>query len=468
MEKLEATKDHLALVKSTLKLVERVIPPLRRILRSAERARPTLQETLVTLSAQKSFHLLPDEVLSMIFEHTARESPSEAAYLTYVSRRFRDISLRVPALWTNLSSHGPLNDSRARVRLSGNHSVKMNICAHEGNPVHHEHAFAHFNFAVSLSRQLRALDINVRLATDGAFFMRFLASYPVLILPTLDTLCFSCTGIANNECMAMLVDAKPFLSWEMPSLRAIQMLNFVPTFSPEVHSQITSCSIGYGDPPFRNLYWILENALSFLATLPQLAELSIHMVQCLLCPPQSDFKLLLPKLTKLTIDSNVHDVNYLVALSLAIHAPNCKSYHLNLVLGPDDQHQCWILAALGVCKERLPNVEKFDLVVKKRYTFVRPLINMVLGEFPRLQSLGIEGIDFNYSSSNAFFPPLRNIRLKNVKNIEHSFFFDLVENSRGQHDGLESLESVVFDECKEVELDEIQELITKERVIWIE
>jgi hypothetical protein len=468
LERLEATKEDIAKVKSTLTLVERVIPSLRKILRSAESARPKLRDSLVSLSAQRSFHLLPNEVLAIIFEFSAHDNPNMSTQLSRVSRRFRDISLRLPDLWTTLTSHKLLDDSRSRYFCSGQRPLTVSICAHQGQLVAQERAFSLFNFAMSASWRLRSLDLNIRLKTDGAFFMRFLAQYPILIFPALESLSFACTAIADDECVMMIVNAKPFLNWVLPSLRKIRMQNFIPTFAPVVHSQITSCSLTYGDAPIRGVYWILENALRFAASLPQLSDLEVHMLQAYFHPLPPDFKVLLPKLSKLTIESDVHDINYLAFLASAIHAPTCKTFSLNLVISQDEQHQLWVMAALNNCKQRLPNVEEFDLVVRKRQIFRKVLVNLVLGEFPRLRSLGFDGIDFDYTSTNAFFPPLRNIRLKNVKNIDHTFFFDFIENSRGPFDSLENLESVAFENCKDVELDEIQELISKERVTWLE
>ncbi len=216
-----------------------------------------------------------------------------------------------------------------------------------------------------------------------------------------------------------------------------------------------------------SVQWDLENALRFFATLLELTELSMHMNQAIFAPLSHNFLLALPKLTKMTINSDVHDINYLLVLTSAIHAPACKSFTLHLVLGHCNNHQSWVIAAVRNSKRYMPSVEKFELVVKKRDFYQKDLINLVIDQFPRLRSLDIDGVDFDYMSSNSFFPPLRSIRLKNVKKVEHAFFFDLVENSRAGN-SLDHLESVVFDGCQEVELDEIRELISKERVIYMD
>lgn len=337
--------------------------------------------------------------------------------ISLVSRRFHDISLRLPELWTTLTSHKLLDDSRSRYFRSGQRPLNVSICAHQGQPVAQERAFSLFNFALSATSRLRSLDLNIRLKTDGAFFMRFLAQYPILLFPVLESLSFACTSIVDDECVTMMVNAKPFLNWVLPSLHKIRMQNFIPAFAPIVHTQITSYSLTYGDAPYRGVFWILENALRFAASLPQLLEFEVHMLQAYFHPLPQDFKILLPQLSKLIIDSDVHDINYLAALASAIYAPSCKTFSLKLVISQDEQHQLWVMAALTNCRQRLPNVEQFDLAVRKRQIFRKVLVNLVLGEFPRLRSLGLDGIDFDYSSTNAFFPPLRNIRLKNVKNI---------------------------------------------------
>lgn len=229
---LGPNKEDVALVKSTLTLVDRVTHPIRRILRSAEQARPALRQTLLNLSIRQSFHLIPDEVLSIIFEFAVQDCPSTSTSLSHVSRRFRQISLRLPNLWSTISSHKLLDDAQARFRRSGRSPIDVFICAHQGQRAPQDRAFSLFKFAVSLSTRLQHLELRVQLKTDGPFFVRFLAQFPILSLPSLESLSFACTAVVNDEHIAMLTNWKPFLRWHMPSLREIHMQNFVPSFAP--------------------------------------------------------------------------------------------------------------------------------------------------------------------------------------------------------------------------------------------
>lgn len=214
--------------------------------------------------------------------------------------------------------------------------------------------------------------------------------------------------------------------------------------------------------------YALEEPMRFFLTLSGVTELAVHMIQSHFILPTHSILLYLPKLTKLTITSDLPDINYLGELCSTIYAPVCKTFSLHLVIGYEDAHQPWVMAAVSNCENRMPAVETFDLVVRRRHVYQKTLINNILQQFPRLGSFQIDGIDFEYVQRNMFFfkfPPLRKIRLSNVKNVEQTFFFDLVEHSRGV---LSDLESVVFDRCERVEVDEIQELVSKDRIILMD
>ncbi|TDL21280.1 hypothetical protein BD410DRAFT_899074 [Rickenella mellea] len=105
-----------------------------------------LQKACTPLVLENGIKILPDEILSLIFEagHLATSSCQIAKNVSRVSRRFRQISRQTPLLWTRLSGSYTASQVQAFLSLSGKMDLEVSTGVPSGSSSYKLESFIRF------------------------------------------------------------------------------------------------------------------------------------------------------------------------------------------------------------------------------------------------------------------------------------------------------------------------------------
>ncbi len=295
----------------------------------------------------------------MIFEyaHDSEASPV-AEILSRVDRRFRKLVLRMPMLWTYISSR---RDSPSKIAvLVARSSPRMLSVLLEGrskswggqsNEVERrEAAFLLESFktaVISPSIRLGSLKFNMYIDhgedRDRSFLKTLQTSFRDLTFPVLQTLDITYDNFSSED--DALPDSVHFYShWEMPSLRTLKARNFIPDFENQMPSQLVSClvELDYNASFYQGGGWSINEATSFLGSLTNVEELEFALHYQLFAPMDVEIAFELHSLRRLSLVFGLQGITSTRNFFAAFDCPHVDSVSMDAVTrqSPRRVNQC--------------------------------------------------------------------------------------------------------------------------------
>ncbi|KLO10181.1 hypothetical protein SCHPADRAFT_529682 [Schizopora paradoxa] len=270
-------------LRTVIRAAESVEDLLRRMLTSASSAVTELKYKLDVMANRRKFKALPDEVLAIVFEMAFKSYSSDRGYtgdkgqvttvkkLSLVSRRFRNIVLSLPILWSNIPS--PLlhvNEAKLFASRVTTPIVSLTIEgveSYESEESEKARVLSMYQLATSISSRIRKLDISLS-KSDLPYLQQLRQTYSNFSLPSLFELNLRCYNQASRECRNFCRD------WDMPSLRGLKVAEVLPELSSNVLSRIEFCSISAN---YIEETWRTTEIMEFLLSLTVVKDLRVSV-----------------------------------------------------------------------------------------------------------------------------------------------------------------------------------------------
>lgn len=372
---------------------------MKKVLRNAEELQEALEAVLVVVVAksvvlnfskefsaittQVGLDLIPDDILSIVFEYAHdTEDSLVAETLSHVNHRFRKMVLRMPKLWTYISSK---RDSSSRAAELLTRSVpqllsvliegRSNLRKFDKQPKEEqkeEFAFLLNSFKISVvspSHRLGSLkfhlDIGHRKGRDCSFLKLLRKSYGTLTFPVLQTLEIAYDKLSSEE--ETLPDSVQFcVNWEMPSLSTLKARNFIPAFRKQVVSRLKSCllELDYNSGFYDGGGWDMYEVTRFIGSLANLEELEF-ILPFQPFPPSisaSSFH----NLQRLSLVFGLKGVTSCTNFFEAFECPNVLNVALDVVLPTGATPGASVCSLLG-CFKNVRGVEDLTILMSLRH-----------------------------------------------------------------------------------------------------
>lgn len=432
--KAGSTASSVASVKKALRNAEEFRDALEAMLTASKTVVAVLDKDYNAIAIQNGFERISDDVLAMITEY-AHESEQSLVpeTLSRVNRRLRNVVLRMPKLWTYISSrrNSPskitslVNRSAPRmlsVLLEGR-SQTWNRQSEEGEKREAVFLVASFKItAFSSANRLQSLaivlDIEYEKMRDRLFLKALQDSFQDLTFPVLQSLDVSFKNFRSAD--ETLPDTIHFYRyWKMPSLCIVKARNFIPEFSDQISSQLESCLIELDhDTEFdHGGDWDVDEVMEFIASLGNVEELglALHCQQFTPIIIDEEFMVKLHKLQRLSLTFGLNGIVSCGVFFAVFDFPNVRSITIDAIMpvgATPGNSICGLLECFG----KACMVE--DIAIKIRHEHNRE-------DFTFFDSM-LEDI-----ARRGFFDHTRNLRIDYpVSGDSNAGFFDLGKKVR--------------------------------------
>ncbi|KLO16209.1 hypothetical protein SCHPADRAFT_938110 [Schizopora paradoxa] len=360
-------------VAQTLHLV-RVVESVRLLLTELQRAAASgeyyLRSRLSALQIQEGFAKLPDDVVSHIFELACGWMDVKTPVLiSSVSRRFRQLALRLPNLWTFISAHFQ-NHLQAQDFVTRSATQKLTVRAtgvrsYFGSNYDLKRTLDMFSVSVaSVSSRLVSLSIDVEIDNDSSveFLTTISKSHSSLVLPQLEYLRIFFHDFAENTPGIHFCR-----NWAMPSLHSFDAGNFIPQFDTDVPERLLSFTIELGSDfdELQDEVWEYAAVVRLLRRMARLNSLSLS-IRHQYFDPQLEVrsKALLPDLRDLQLDLGKPGPTSVANFFRYFNCEGVTSLRLDAMLKVDMRPPEAIVGLVSECRNT-PNVT--DLGITLRY-----------------------------------------------------------------------------------------------------
>ncbi|KLO04614.1 hypothetical protein SCHPADRAFT_749676 [Schizopora paradoxa] len=334
-------------IRSNLKVAQTATNLLQKILTSANAATKDLRQQLVDMGMEDrtEFGDLPDEVLTIIFEMVSFEKGQVEVVRDFslVSRRFREIIIRIPSVWSQISSEA-LSAEQAELYASRATTPTIALSIARPNYRHYTEEEVQISSAHIMDMFALVNPISSRIKTLNLTF----SHSDVQLLPQLRQTCTSLSLPCLNKLVikasyfggySVGIEVKSFCSsWDMPSLRALEVHDVLLELRPEILSQIETCTIKVNsDERWEALrddgYWrsdhIVDYILSFTSV--KVLELAIRLLDDYDPAPLGD-RSIMDTVEDLTLGFERFEIfNYQNILSV-LHFPSLTKFRVDLCL----------------------------------------------------------------------------------------------------------------------------------------
>ncbi len=250
-----------------------------------------LQSRLHVVASQTYFPLLTDDILAMIFEFASlppyagtASSQGIARGLDYktvtrisqVSRRFRNIALRLPGLWRFIDL-GTQSSSDVQLLVSRNAAAGPILEVHMESQITRdrkkraEELIAHYDWIASVASRITSIRLDFCLKLDEALLSSLVGheSYEWLSFPSLHELVVSLDEASFDT------EVDFYRNWIVPNLKVLKSRNIIPDIHEEQLVGVSDCSLwigSHGEP-----LWRYVTVIEFLNSLPNLKRLDISL-----------------------------------------------------------------------------------------------------------------------------------------------------------------------------------------------
>ncbi|KAH8118700.1 hypothetical protein DFH11DRAFT_694496 [Phellopilus nigrolimitatus] len=475
----------ITIVLQKLKSMQRTIVSL---LDAVSKSVSDLKEAVMPVVMKHGLESLPNEVLAHIFELACRSCGSFSRNIIKVCHRFYDIATRLPNLWTYVSNayldvdvHSLRRDNPAAFLTrsrSSNLTVYLKLPSRMYREINEnyirdiflpETLLRHTNWEKFI---VNGLD---EWSEDYHHCLDYLCSSSTgLDFPALTTLVLLCGDapqdldgfiLNDDEDNDIDVNSKNFFeTWNMPSLRTLELTNFIPR-STTIFTSVTKCSISFtrysstrGNEPVR---WNLAVVIRFLDSLPALNDLTIEMCNALFTNMDDESTEPL-SLQKLCLISEYCEEESIGHLTKALDTVNLRDFSIHINLHSTDCSEPWL-------KCFFPDGRMYpmlrDLSIKVTNLGGRDSPFDIISEtiFPRLQHLTINAREVEQPDSFGLSRmPLETLRLENC----HWFNNDFTVNLRHLWDRPE-FETLEIIGCRSIDKDIVEEKFPRsKRLVW--
>lgn len=296
------------------------------MLQHADETASQLRERYSQLFFQTKFTRLPDEIFSLIIEFAGQEDIKSTVRISWTCRRFRELALGNPRLWTYSSC---LQMEGVEALAARSRGLDLTLGTHYMFPDRlHEtdpqipHLFSVLSFAVLHSARLVELQVHLSVINLRRVSDETLSEYTSLSFPALRTLRVSDTYYVGGTL---------FENWDMPSLRSLELNNSTrssfPTLRPEVLANLTSLQT-------EAICQSPDTMASFLSRCPSLMSLQMEVArgscQGILYDPYfyEELPLVsLPTVTSLTVNfTDGCEAGFVESVLRFFECPNLRSF----------------------------------------------------------------------------------------------------------------------------------------------
>lgn len=469
--------------------IETILRDLVHAARSAKQSLRRKAQALESAALHRGLSKLPDELLACILERAADDSDTylrlTPVYLSHVCRRFRQVMLTLPMLWSSLEDRFSLSRTKEYLIRSKvtplSIAMDMSSIGSSRDPTPFLHAiFPHASRWGNIHISTASHAVVDGTADVGLQSLNML-SEAGLVLPALKHLRLEHQshqyGWANRT-----TDGREhfYAAWKMPALTTLEIVGFLP--QPCIAPSLASCTVRL---PKWNRQWHPTSLIPFIGslssitdltlefgpirasqvalfeqTIPQLGVVRLDNLQALSLATKFDRSLAINSFTDLIRTPNL--------TKLAVHMDFVSGYH-----GPMLSADEWLQSVLRHNPSHL--VEEFSIYIDTSQTMHQsgglPL-ERVFRQFPLLRHLAVElpfftGICPTLAEIEALdnFPPLRTLRLKNCTTLEGVVVRKLIYKLRrgACWDEFERLELI---NCLSMSKGEIEKVLPKGKLLW--
>lgn len=226
-----------------------------------ERMRLQEQLSIMPRVLHNGIAALPNEILSQIVELSvfreinSYDRPRATKCLSAVSRRFRDLCLRLPAIWASFDSRQKEVTRRLYLQRSAPAGLSLSFFSNPGFPSFTETIAPHFQLVHEL---------NVDIGEDDTWrWWEVEESSKNLAFPALRTLHLKTEEIFESSCQ-----------WTMPVLQVLSLANVIPRTG--FSTTISSLKMCLTDGTYVGR-WNLSSLAQFLRCLTGLIRLSLEL-----------------------------------------------------------------------------------------------------------------------------------------------------------------------------------------------
>ncbi|KLO10202.1 hypothetical protein SCHPADRAFT_907085, partial [Schizopora paradoxa] len=271
-------------LKSNLQAAGSVEDLLRRMLVSASVAVKELKAKFSVMVNQREFQSLSDDILSIVFETAYETLPDDKLKVKFVknlllvSRRFRNIVIGLPVLWSNISS-ATLRLKDAELFASRVTSPIISFSIYGGarykqkadKEAEESRIFGMYQLAASISSRIRSFQIHVS-QNDRNVLKKFAESCPIVSLPALEELTLDSSRYPTRGTV------KFCCKWTMPLLRKLNVVECLPELPAEILSRVSICSFVLNkDASKEEELWDSSDIIEFLLSLTAVKELRVNV-----------------------------------------------------------------------------------------------------------------------------------------------------------------------------------------------
>ncbi|OCB87076.1 hypothetical protein A7U60_g5811 [Sanghuangporus baumii] len=341
----------------------------------------------VTLS-----HMLPDDILVSIFQRFVRDNDrmdliSPEATLSHVCSRFRDVSIGVASLWSEISSSMAM--CWIRTRLERSKSGPLTIIINGSTGIRNCKALAEFlRNVVPHASRWKAFHYDY--ATNGAnkdfgALSEYVAN---LQLPNLESITYRL--FPGDTCWPG--DCNLLESWDMPNLRDVQLKGIIPSLSSNIFSSGTVKCLRLSWVKWTSAYYDVRSVVHCLISLPGLVDLCLDLGRNCFDSDvqQTPFQGTLPVLTCLSLNTELpFTVQRPMLFSIIMQQLDMPKLRQLQVSVQDSEDRYPVRDLLEIISSRgHDSVTDLDVSIHNRRTDDFSL-HLLLNKFPGLQRLSL-------------------------------------------------------------------------------
>ncbi|KAL5533635.1 hypothetical protein ACEPAG_95 [Sanghuangporus baumii] len=301
------SRDTVSEVTNVLRRIETMKDMLYELAGSCERQWRAMKEEFASFIPVRSIQMLPDDVLVNIFQRFVRDNDrmdliSPEVTLSHVCSRFRDVSIGVASLWSEISSSMAMSWIHTRLERSKNGPLTIIINGSTG--IRNCEALAEF-FRIVVPHVSRWKAFHYDCATNGANNgFDALSKYVTnLELPNLESITYRL--FPGDTCWPG--DCNLLESWNMPNLRDVELKGIIPSLSSNIFSSSTVNSLHLSWVKWTSAYYDVRSVIHCLVSLPCLVDLQLDLGRnCFDSETsQTPFQGTLPMLTRLSLNTEL-------------------------------------------------------------------------------------------------------------------------------------------------------------------
>ncbi|TDL18942.1 hypothetical protein BD410DRAFT_830665 [Rickenella mellea] len=418
-----------------------------------------LQKGSAAAVLEEGIKLLPDEILGHIFAmaHLMSDHRGFAQRVSRVSRRFREVSLRAPILWTRLSAHFPDSQVQAFISRSGQLDLEVSTYVPGSGPAKVE------TFLQTLGKHTTRW---ARLFIHDAGAESIINELNFTDFPRLRFLYFSSSDVRKSE-------------WATPVLSHIYALNWHATPKVPFYSQLTCVELSYED-----MYDMpIAKITRALQCMTSLQDLSLTIEECSSFSDESDESddsddsdepVVMPHRHSVRIedlhvtikDGTTHEVAEQVYDILSYLIPT--TLHIDLANLNTADSSKFVVDSEGVMfpYASVINIRISQVISSGNF----PLLSSLLSNCDIAHTVNIEAptetfIDESYHGHHwSSFAQLRNLRFKYCDSLSEAEVTQLVKNLVPEGKASRSLEII---SCRGISEEFMSDLQDKgDKLVW--